>query len=546
MSDQPPTQPEADVCVVGSGPAGTFLAYSLAERGHDVVVLEAGKRFDFSDPKRVREQLERAIRPDVTDAETWEVDAARDAYTADVPPAVPFDLNEDRVKGVGGSSLAWNGTVMRFLEKDFEMHSRYGVADDWPISYEDVRPYYARAERELGVAGEPGPLSPPREEPFPMEPFPASEPDELYADACERLGISIQPIPHARNTTEYDGRNVCEGYGTCSPFCPTGARYDATVHVRKAESDGVTVLDRAPVTRLEHDDTGERVTAAVYVHDDEEHRLEADQFVIACGAVETPRLLLLSASEQHPDGLANSSGLVGRYFQAKTYVNSRALWDEPVQPTQTGFDTAMSYEFYEPENDEVGSIWLVFRNDDPTPIVEQALRPGLLTEVSGQPWGDELLSQLRDADPAGFSNLRISSYVETLPQAENRVRLDDSTLDSFDNPVPRIEFAFGEHERRTVERAREIHREIFEAMGAEFLGEDDGLERLSADHKGTTRMGEDSETSVVDPEGRTHDLANCWIVGPGVFVTGGAVEPGLTVVALALKTADHLHETLRS
>ena len=545
QTDRTPS-PGADVCIIGAGLAGTFLAYSLASRDHDVVVLEAGKRFDFDEEGRTAEQLEQAVRPDVSHADMWGMFESRDAFTNDVPSHIPFDLNNRRVKAVGGTSLAWNGTVMRFPEKDFEMQSRYGLAMDWPISYDDLRPYYAQAEQEMGVAGEAGPMSPPRENPFPMEPFPLSEPDELYVEACGELGINIQRIPHARNTTEYDGRSVCEGYGTCSPFCPTGARYDASVHIRRAEAEGARIIDRVPVLSLEHDDAGEEVTAAVYATPDgERHRQEATHFVVACGPVETPRLLLLSDSDEYPDGLANTSGAVGRYFQAKTYINTRAQLDEPIQPTQTGFDTTMSHEFYEPEDASTGSIWLVFRNDDPVPVVHRALRPSPLTEISGNPWGDDLLGQLRDADPAGFSNLRISAYLEQLPEEDNRVTLDESRTDMYGNPVPKVEFSFTERTERTMERAQEVHREIFEGMGLEVTSQDDALERLSTDHKGTTRMGDDPDESVVNGQGQTHDLRNLWLSGPSVFTTGGAVEPGLTVVALALKTADHIHDTLQ-
>lgn len=537
---------DSDVCVIGAGLAGTFLSYSLAERGHDVVVLEAGKRFDFDEEGRRAEQLERGLRPEVSNLDMWEMDEQRDAGTHDIPSNIPFDLNERRVKAVGGTSLMWNGTVMRFLESDFEMQSRYGMGMDWPISYDDLKPFYARAEQEMGVAGEAGPLSPPRDEPFPMEAFPRSEPDELFAQACDELDINFQSIPHARNTREYDGRSVCEGYGTCSPFCPSGARYDATIHIRRAEELGARIIDRAPVQYVEHDEDGETATAAVYeTPAGDQYRQEADHIVLACGPVETPRLLLLSESDLYRDGLANTSGAVGRYFQAKTYINSRARREEPIQPTQTGFDTAMSYEFYQPEDDSVGSIWTVFRNDDPVPIVEQALRSNMLTELTGTPWGDELLQQLRGTDHAGFSNLRISSYLEQLPQPQNRVTLDPSERDSFGNPVPRVEFDFTRRTERTLQRAKENHREIFEVMDAELVDEDEGLSRLSTDHKGTTRMGEDPEESVVDGTGKTHDLSNLWIVGPSTFTTGAAVEPGLTVVALALKTADHLDAELQ-
>ncbi len=551
MTDRSPNG-DVDVCIIGSGFGGTFVASALIEHGYDVVVLEAGPRFDLDAPGRTEEQLERAIRPEYALHEVWEMDPDRDRYRADVPSHVDFDLNDRRVKGVGGTSLSWHGTVMRLLEKDFEMRSRYGVGVDWPLTYEDLSPYYDIAEREIGVAGRAGPLSPPRDDPFPMEAFPPSRTDDLFIAACERLDIRVQPIPHARNSTPYDGREACEGYATCTPFCPTSARYVATMHLRRAEEAGVRIVDQAFVQRLEHNERGDRVTAAVYrTPDGEEHRQHADVFVAACGPVETPRLLLLSASRIHPDGLANSSGTVGRYFQATPYISTTARLDHPAQPTQTGFDTTMSYEFYEPEDEEFGSIWLVFRNENPTPVIEQMLQGGarhvrdtVLSEVTGNPWGDELLDRVRKADTANFSNLRISSYVEPMPMASNRVTLDRTATDRFGQPIPRITYRFDARTARTMQRALDIHRSIFEAMDVEIIREESPLRRIGDDHKGTTRMGDDASASVVDANGRTHDIDNLWIAGASVFPTGGALLPALTVIALALKTADHIHDTL--
>ena len=542
-----------DVCVIGSGPAGMAAAAHLAQRDHEIVILEAGKRFDLDEPGRNAEQLERAIRPEISPGAVWDMPEPRDVYAADVPEHVSFELNDRRVKAVGGTSLMWHGTVMRLPEKDFEVERRYGLSSDWPLDYEDLQAYYHNAEQQLGVAGAPGSLSPPREEPFPMPAFPVSDTDAWYIEACEALDIAVQSTPHARNRVQYDGRGACEGYGTCSPFCPSGAKYDARVHIEQAEAAGATIIDRAPVTRVEHDDAGEAVVAARYqTPDGTTHRQRADQFILACGPIETPRLLLLSASETFPDGLANRSDAVGRYFQATPYISTTAVADAPTQPTQTGFDTSMSYEFYEPDNTDLNGIWLTFRNEDPTPMVERALQGGaghvrdsLFTEITGNPWGDELLERLRDADPASFANLRMSSYVEQLPDPDNRVTLDTSVQDPFGNPGPLISYDFDDRVEETMEYALEIHREIFEEMGVEITHEEEPLQRMGNDHKGTTRMGDDPTESVVDATGRTHDLDNLWIVGPSVFTHGGAVPPLLTAVALSLKTATHIDSMMR-
>jgi len=544
------TTMDAEVCVIGSGPAGALVAYSLAERGHDVVVLEAGKRFELDEHGATFEQLERAIRPEVSRGELWGSREPRDSYTTELPPEVVFELNEQRIKAVGGTTRHWSGYTPRLHEKDFEMHSRYGLAVDWPFGYDELRPYYALAEVELGVAGEAGPFGPPREQPYPMTAFPRSYTDELYAEACASLGIDVHPLPQARNSEAYDDRSVCVNYGTCTPFCPSGAQYNAGVHIRKAESDGVTVLDRAPVTRLEHDDAGERVTAAVYVRDDEEHRLEADQFVVACGAVETPRLLLLSASEQHPDGLANASGLVGRYFHAGLTVSTWAELDGPAQQEPVGFSTTHTEQFYDHDRPAPGSIHLVFRNENPPSPVRHALADegvvgGLLSELTGASWGDDLSGALEGLDPATHRQLRLDSSVEQLPEAHNRVGLDRSRSDDQGNPVPKITFSVGSHALSTMAHALELHREIFAEMGATVTREQPPREQdVGNHHKGTTRMGEDPATSVVDPEGRTHDLANCWIVSSSVFPTGGAVPPTLTIAALALRTAEAIDASL--
>ncbi|WP_276253496.1 GMC family oxidoreductase [Halomontanus rarus] len=522
---------DADVCVVGAGPAGALVASRLAARGRRVVVLEAGPRFEFADRPQ---QMERSIGPVDDRGDIWGMGGDRDAYASTGDRFYP--LNANRVKGVGGTTLHWQGMVYRLHEKDFEMDSRYGLADDWPIGYDDLRLYYAEAEQELGVSGaDDNPFGPPREEPYPLPAFPPSHSDSIFAEACEDLEIATHSAPNARNSEPADGRNACVGYGTCQPVCPSGAKYDATVHVERAEEAGARVIDRAPVQRLAHDASGERLEAAVYATPDGvERRQEADAFVLAAGGVEIPRLLLLSESTKHPDGLANRSGAVGRYFTEHLFAGAGGTIDRETRQNHVGFVTSESQQFYDHEEPTPGSVKLEFLNYAGPSPVEMAL--------TGDAFGDELLADLREA----YGNhLAVGALVEQLPRWENRITLDDSRTDDHGNPVPEIRWSVGDHARRTIERANEIQVAILEALDAEIewvVGpEDTGP---VAHHMGTTRMGTDPDESVVDPALRTHDLENCWIASSSVFVTGGALNPTLTIAALALKGAEHVDEWL--
>jgi choline dehydrogenase-like flavoprotein len=521
-----------DVCVVGAGPAGGLVADRLAAEGRDVVVLEAGPRFDASDR---RERMERAIRPSYHPNEIWDMGGERDAYTSSGERGYP--LNAARVKGVGGSTLHWQGMVFRLHEGDFEMQSRHGVSDDWPIAYDDLRPYYVAAESELGVAGTAGdnPFAPPREAPYPMPGFPPSYSDSLFAEACDALDVTMHSVPNARNSEPYDDRAACQGYGTCQPVCPSGAKYDATVHVDRAEAAGARVVDRAPVQRLEHDRAVETVDAAVYATPNgDEHRQEAREFVLAAGGVEIPRLLLLSASEQCPRGLANSSGLVGKYFHDHLFAGMGGRLDEPTRQNHVGFLTSETHQFYDGVTDDRGPFKLEFLNYAGPSPVELAL--------DADSFGDDLLEELRGA----YGNaIAMGGLAAQPPRKDNYVSLDSSTTDDHGNPVPDVHWSLGDRVRNTIRAANEKQREILEELGASIewtVGPESTGPAYH--HMGTTRMSTNPDAGVVDPQLRTHDLANLSIASSSVFVHGGALNPTLTIAALALKCANHVDERL--
>ena len=518
----------ADVCVVGAGPAGALVADRLAG-DHEVVVVEAGPRFDSA--SRIDRQ-ERALRPAYDRPDVWDVGGDRDAHTSSGERFYP--LNHARVKGVGGSTLHWQGMVMRLHEDDFASGTTRGIGPDWPIAYADLQPYYRAAERELGVAGaSDNPYAPPRAEPHPMPAFEPSYSDSMFAEACASLGLDMHSVPNARNSEPYEDRSPCVGYGTCQPVCPSGAKYDATVHVERAEAAGATVIDRATVERLDHD--ADRVTAAVYATPDgETHRQTADAFVLAGGGVETPRLLLLSDSKAYPDGLANSSGHVGSFFADHLFAGVGGVLDEPTRQHHVGFYTSGCDQFYDEADERFAPFKLEFFNyAGPTPL-------GMA--LTGDDWGDALLERLRE-EYGG--HVAVGGLVEQLPQAESQIRLHPDRTDDRGNPVPDVHWRVGDRALRTIERANEIQRAILEELGAEIewvVGPDETGPAYH--HMGTTRMSADPAAGVVDPDCRTHDLDNCWIASSSVFPTGGAMNPTLTIAALALRVADHVESTL--
>ncbi|WP_276271963.1 GMC family oxidoreductase [Haloarcula litorea] len=542
--DRTPSE-RADVCVVGAGPAGALVASRLAGDGRDVVVLEAGPRFDFESRQR---RMEESIRP-AHEGSVWGMGGPRDAYSASGDRYYP--LNVARVKGVGGTTLHWQGMVMRYHPSDFDGgHDNDDPA--WPIGYDDLRPYYAEAERALGVAGDDdNPFAPAREEPFPMPGFPPSYSDSLFADACEELGITMHSVPNARNSEGYDDRSACVGYGTCQPVCPSGAKYDASATIEDAEAAGARVIDRVPVQRVETDGQG-RATAAVYATPDgEEHRQTAREFVLAAGGVEIPRLLLLSRSEAHPDGLANSSGLVGHYFMDHLFAGAGGSLGRRTRQNHVGFITSECHQFYD---DPGQAVERVDDGETVVPASDAALSPIKLEflnyagpspvelALSAERWGDDLLGDLREA----YGNrIAMGGLVGQPPRKENRVTLDTSTTDDHGNPVPDIKWSWGERLGRTMSRANEIQHAVLAELGADVdwtVGPENTGPAYH--HMGTTRMGTDPDESVVDPELRTHDVGNLSIASSSVFVTAGSLNPTLTIAALALKCADHVDERL--
>jgi choline dehydrogenase-like flavoprotein len=513
---------DSDVAIVGAGAAGGILAFELARRGASVVVLEAG-------PRRPLSARGEAVRRYLRHEDPWPTTLpGLDRYTIGGP--VPYQLAGRRARGVGGSTLAWEGYALRMHATDFRMRSAYGVADDWPLTYRELEPYYVAAEAALGVAGiDDDPWASPRSAAFPLPAFAFSYSDRLFARATQSVGVALHHLPQARNSIRYRARAQCRACGTCQT-CPTGAKASSDLtHMPQAEATGrARVLAETAALRLELDDSGE-VRSIVYAsHDKSERRLSARTFVLAGGAVENARLLLLSTSRMFPNGLANRSGLVGKYFMSHPSVDITGRTRENVYPYRIGFSTAMSRQFAVEQNRSTrGAFLLEFLNSaGPTPE---------RIAVASRLWGEALRRHVRQE----FGRwLGIRVYVEQLPDAVNAVSLNPRVVDYFGSAAPHIHYSVGAYERRALDEAKDVGRRILGALGLSDI-------RVSgmsfAGHQmGTHRMGADPARSVVDGDLRTHDVPNLYLVGAGAFVTAGPSPPTLTIAALATRAAEHI------
>jgi choline dehydrogenase-like flavoprotein len=504
--------PTIDVIVVGAGACGSLLANDLTTAGFKVTVLEAGPRFT------------RADLPNT------EANAAKIIWTQPRVFAGKHSVAPKTGIGIGGGTLAWLGVVPRFHPADFRTHSTEGVGSDWPIGYDDLRPYYAQVERELGVAGECGPFAP---EPYTL-PMPAHRMNwaaQLLARGAKQLGAKPFAPPIAINSVDYEGRPACCYCGWCASGCGSGAK--ATAHevwLTRAEQRGARVISDAFVYRVNC--TGRRVTGANYFDAaGVEHTINASLVILATHAVETPRLLLLSATNEFPNGLANSCGFVGRNLMSHPTWQVFGTFDEPVNAykgMQMGHVMVQDYYAPRPERDFArGYILLSYMM---TPIT--------YANLSGSMYGAEFKDFLFDyAHTAAWW-----AHAEGLPDGNNTVTLDPDVKDKRGLPAARLTYTWSENDLKCAAAARNKAVEMMQASGARKVRV--GL-NYGAHAMGTCRMGQDARTSVVNEFCQSHDLPNLFICDTSVFVTGAGVNPTLTALAIAKRAGEYIRNYSR-
>jgi choline dehydrogenase-like flavoprotein len=524
-----------DVLIIGAGASGGVVARRLAEAGIGVLCLEQGGWHDRMEYRGAELDWELTAR------KQWSGSPNIRGLTDDYPvDDADSDISPLMFAGVGGSMLLFAGAWPRLLPSDFRVRTLDGVADDWPIGYAELQPYYERGDRQIGVSGLGGdPAYPPGEDP-PLPPLPIGAGGLKVARAHSRLGWHWWPEPNAILSAPYDGRNPCVQRGTCMQGCNEGAKASTDLtHWPVAIAHGARLVTGARVRRLDTNERGLVIGATWLDRDGGEHFQAASTVVLAANGIGTPRLLLLSASPRHPDGLANSSGLVGRRLMMHPFASVTGLFDESLESWQGHFGCSIeSFEFYETDERRGfvrGAKWGLAPTGGP-------VNAALPSRAGEQVWGEEHHLHVRNRLGRGAS---WGLFGEDLPDESNQVTLSTSATDSSGLPAPELHYRVSDNSRRLLDFHIAKASESLVEAGAHTV-EVDRLMRYSGWHLlGTARMGSDPATSVVDEWNRAHDVPNLYVVDGSCFVTSGGVNPTSTICALALRAADHLVDTRR-
>jgi choline dehydrogenase-like flavoprotein len=523
-----------DVVIIGAGAAGAALAWSLADTRMKIVCLEQG---DWMNPA---EYPTTSMDWESQRFGAWGLSPNSRGRVEDYPindSESPIQVSN--FNAVGGSTILYAAHFPRFHPGDFRVKTLDGVADDWPIDYALLEPYYAENDQMMGVAGLAGdPAYPPKDVPLP--PVPLGKLGDTLAQGFDSLGWHWWPSDSAIATVEHGGRAPCVNLGPCIMGCAQGAKASTDVtYWPAAVRRGVELRTRARVREITVNEDGMADGVIYYDADGTLQRQRAEMVIVCCNGVGTPRLLLNSASAQFPDGLANRSGLVGRNLMFHPYAMIQGIFDQPLEGYKgpTGC-CLMSQEFYETDLSRGfvrGYSFEGLRGSGPVSTALLGMSTGRL------PYGP--------GHHAAFGELwdRLAGFVmicEDLPELHNRVTLDPELKDSDGIPAPKIAYTLSENSRKMLDHAVERAKEVLTAAGAKETFGEGPLAPAGWHLMGTARMGTDPEQSVVNEWGRSHDVKNLFIVDGSIFVTSAAVNPTNTIQALALYVADSIKKNL--
>lgn len=540
---QYPLRQEVDFVIVGSGAAGGVLARELSRAGFDVVVLEQGrwrKAQDFT-----HDEFDVFFQGEMTGSaaggypQTFRASPDEPAVVAqNAPPAL-------YARTVGGSSVHYSANFWRMRPIDFNERSRLGEISgtgfsDWPITYEELEPYYTRVDWEIGVSGEPGPFDAPRSKPYPLPPLPVKSSGVLFEKGARAIGLHPQSAPKAILSKPFNGRPACMHCGFCLGFgCEANAKSSTLVTmIPEAVATGrCEIRTESTVFRLVTDAGGRIHEVLYYDSDGNEQAQRCKSAILAANGAETARLLLLSASEQFPEGLANSSGLVGKYLMFNSHVAAHAVFSEQLNEYKSVQCTRIALDFYDTDEQRgfYGGGGL-----DARPFLHSY---PIFFAMSGIPpdvprWGVEYKRWL---EYAFTRNMTVLANATSLPVESNAVSLDPDVRDKFDLPALRVTYRDHDDDLATVAFLQDRAVEILEAAGAEKVWRDPVIPQTIGPHLlGTCRMGDDPAQSVVDRYHRSHEVPNLYICDGSSFVSSGRGQPTMTIQALAFRAAEHI------
>ena len=540
---------EVDFVVIGSGSAGGIIAKELAEDGFSVVVLEQGPfrtREDFThDALSVFVFQELQDGGSRSSQQTFRRD---ENETATVPqqrqPAF-------YASGVGGSSVHFTGNFWRLRESDFKERSLLGPIsgtnfEDWPITYAELEPFYTRVDWEIGISGAPGPDDSFRSRDFPLPPFPIKSSGVLMEKGAKALGWSVQPEPHAILSGPLNGRPGCISCGFCMGFgCEVDAKSStlAAMIPQAIASGNCEIRAECAVFRIETNDSGRVSEVLYYDPEGNERSQKARAVIVSANGAETPRLLLNSASEKFPDGLANSSGFVGRNLMFNSHANVQAVFEHPLNDYKGVQVSRMVHEFYEsdPKRGFYGGGGI-----DARPFMASV--PLMFALMSSRPdspsWGAEYKANLEhDFTRTMF----LFASGTSLPLDRNNITIDPTHKDRWGRPSLRITYKDHEDDMSLARFMQDRSAELVDAAGAvnSWRGHID-YQTNGAHLLGTCRMGDDPATSVTDKFHRSHDIPNLFICDGSSMVTSGRGQPTMTIMALAFRAAENIAAAARN
>jgi choline dehydrogenase-like flavoprotein len=542
---------EVDFVVIGSGAAGGIMAKELAVAGFSVVVLEQGGWGKYGHERDYnKDELINRNTPEPT--ERLMSDPARQRNTFrrnDKEKAGPGSHSYGCV--IGGGTVTYGGSSWRHLPYEFReasydktIPSGTGMAD-WPITYEELEPYYVKAEWEMGICGPTlnSPLFAPMSKPYPVGPQPIKASGALFKVAAAKLGLTVVPNVAAIITQPYQGRDACVNCGMCSGFgCHVRARSSSAVTmIPIAEKTGrCEIRTNSYVREISVDNSG-RVTGVIYFDAQKREVVQkAKAVVLSANGTESARLLLLSKSTQFPDGLANSSGVVGKYLMSGNGGGATGLFEQPLNEYKGCVTGAaiLDYVPSDPKRGFYGGGRMTARGQ------QSPIQYGLSGPHEAPSWGAGYKKALIEQ---ANRKLSIANFITQMPLETNRVDLDPDVKDDWGLPAMRITMTSHPDDIKAMEFFKQKSVEILQAAGAKTIWSDPVSDARGGAHsRGTCRMGNDPKTSVVDKYHRAHDVPNLFIVDGSSFVTGGRNHPTMTIQALAFRAAEHLIAATRT
>ena len=531
---------EVDFVIVGSGAAGGVLAKELSTNGFRVVVLEQGPYLTEND--FTHNEIEVFVHHQLTNHP--ELQPATFRKTPEEKARKQQCVMYGRI--VGGSSVHFTANFWRFHEIDFVERSKVGEIPganlaDWPITYNDLEPYYTKVEWEVGVSGLAGasPFDPPRSKPYPMPPLPVKGSGVIFERAAWKLGYHPFPAPMAILSQPRAGRDACVNCGFCLGFgCEVGAKSTSlSAMIPVAEATGrCEIRPNSYVHRIAMDKNGHTTGVEYFDARRNTHLQRAKAVVVCANGAETPRLLFLSASSQFPDGLANSSGMVGKNLMPNGNALAFGVFDEPLNDYKGFAVSRVMHDFYELDHNKLGFYGgggLDARYDfTPASFAMTGLPPGTPR------WGKEFKKALRQ----NFTRtLEIFCHGTSLPVETNSFSLDPEVKDAWGLPALRMTFRDHPNDLKMMAWMQERAMEILDAAGAKTKWQVPVQEQQFAVHLlGTCRMGNDPKTSVINRDHRTHDVRNLFLCDGSSLVTSGRGQPTMTIQALAFRAADRI------